>query len=265
MIIGKRLLVLVIVFIFFILPHIQITKPLNGIMLQRALGQEDLGHLQNLNNSDLLAQLIVMPDQLTNRTELIKMVERINRIDRPILQLLVNQKVKVRLFEGKLTDEPLLYYLRWDKPRGWKSDVTWADVPGSGGGWLISAKIGASMPGSGHGSINLELHEIGHTVYKLLMTSPNYALAIQEMWNTEVNNMFDGKAYFIDYPSEYFSEMFAYYYFTNQSNQEMMEKAPKTYQFFNSLKLLKRQKIENNFYSMDWKGRSIWLQGNKPI
>ncbi|MCT2537322.1 toxin [Aquibacillus koreensis] len=245
--IGKQIKVIVIILFFSFLPYVEITKPFHGIMLNQAKGYEDILQLQTLTNADLLYRIIVIPERINDPKSLSNMVERINRIDRPILEMLEEQGIIVRLFEGKLTDEPLLYYLKWDNPRGWETKVTWEEVPGSGGSWLISAKIGASMPGSGHGSINLELHEIGHTVYRLLMTDPSYIVDIQHVWNQEVNIMFPENEYFQTYATEYFSEMFAYYYMNEQSRDLVKEKTPLTYELFNRFKTLNTNNINRYF------------------
>ncbi|MBM7569881.1 hypothetical protein JOC48_000350 [Aquibacillus albus] len=244
----KNLKVSIIILLFSFLPFVDITKPFSGVMLQKAIGNDKGFSVQSLSNYDLLHNLVVIPENIENTLSLTVMLNRINRIDRSVLQLLVNQGVKIRLFEGSLTDEPLLFHLRGEKPRGWEKDITWDDVPGAGGNWLISAKIGASMPGSGHGSINLELHEIGHTVYRLLLTNERFAEKIEFIWKEEVHEMFPEKDYFIQYPSEYFSEMFAYYYYSKRSNYEMRNKAPLTYAFFERFQQLNGNEIEPNYF-----------------
>ena len=45
-----------------------------------------------------------------------------------------------------------------------ENDATWDDVPGMGGSHTVFVKIGASDKGNGHGSVNLELHELAHSV-----------------------------------------------------------------------------------------------------
>ncbi|WP_158633981.1 anthrax toxin lethal factor-related metalloendopeptidase [Radiobacillus deserti] len=230
------------------LPFIDITKPFHGIMLEQAKGKEALYPIYKLDNSDLLKSLIVIPEIVENVNALIPMVKRINSIDRPILELLVDQGVKIRLFEGSLTDEPLLYYLKWEKPRGWTKDVTWEDVPGAGGGWLISAKIGASVPGNGHGSINLELHEIGHTVYQLLSTSSQHRTSMNRLWEEEVSSMFPDQSYFETYTSEYFAESFAYYYCNERTRKKLHQLAPNTYQFFQQFHSIDLSHIDSYFF-----------------
>ncbi|UFU01253.1 toxin [Radiobacillus kanasensis] len=236
----KYMVQLIIICMLLMLPFIDITRPFHGIMLEQAKGKEALYPIYKLENADALEELVVIPEKVQNANELIRMLKRINSIDRPILDLLMDQGVKIRLFEGSLTDEPLLYYLKWDKPRGWKENVTWEDVPGAGGGWLVSAKIGASVSGNGHGSINLELHEIGHTVYHLMNTSQKHHQNIRKLWKKEVSLLFPGQDYFATYTSEYFAEAFAYYYCNESSRKKLQQFAPKTYQFF------------QQFHSMDF-------------
>ncbi|WP_175559204.1 anthrax toxin lethal factor-related metalloendopeptidase [Sediminibacillus albus] len=237
-----------IILLFLFIPFVDITRPFHGMMLQKAQGGDKVSRLQNLENYDVLDQLIVIPQNPSNPDAIVAMVERINQIDRPVLELLASQQVKVRLFEGNLTDEPLLYYLKWQKPRGWEQDISWQDVPGSGGSWLISAKIGASNPGSGHGSFNLELHEIGHTVYRLLMSEQKYARRIKRIWNREAEAVFPGQDYFITYASEYFAEMFSYYYYGSDAANKMFAKAPETYRFFLKLQDLDIHQFEAYYY-----------------
>ncbi|WP_138417065.1 anthrax toxin lethal factor-related metalloendopeptidase [Aquibacillus sediminis] len=219
-------------------------------MLHQAMGEVTTGLIEKLSNADLLQELVVVPNQSNQYQEVLDMVSRINQIDRSVLKLLVEQNVKIRLFEGALTDEPLLYYLNWNQPRGRGEGTTWENIPGSGGNWLISAKIGASDPGNGHGSKNLELHEIGHTVYNLLMTSPTYATAIQMAWEKEVTIYFPDNDYFTTYPSEYFAEMFALYYYDEDSKEKMKQITPLTYQLFQQLQTLKTDTIERNYYGL---------------
>ncbi|MDC3415326.1 anthrax toxin lethal factor-related metalloendopeptidase [Aquibacillus salsiterrae] len=244
----KHLKVIIVVLIFSFLPFMDITKPFNGVLLQKAHGIEDSFPMENLTNADFLNQLVIVPNEISDQLSLFVMLERINRIDRPVLQLLVVQGVKIRLFEGSLTDEPLLAYLKSERPRGYKGDVTWDDVPGSGGSWLISAKIGSSMPGNGHSSINLELHEIGHTVYNLLLTDRSFATSLEDAWKLEVKTVFGKKEYFNNYESEYFSEMFASYYYSDSSNYDIKKNAPETYRVLSNLESLKSSTIQPNYY-----------------
>lgn len=229
-----RLFVLVfIITIFMVVPSIEITKPFTGITLNRAISQETTSY-SSLQNKDLLKTMVMVPPIVEEDQAIKDMLTTIDGIDRPLLQYLQQNGVMIRLFKGNLTDEPLLFPLKWQKPRGWKQDVTWNEVPGSGGGWLISAKIGSSASGNGHGSLNLELHEIGHTVYNHL--SPTQKQQFKKAWQEEVSAMFPDQKYFSTYISEYFSESFAYYYYDSETSDHLKSMAPITYKFMNVFK-----------------------------
>lgn len=233
----KLCFLLITTFVLF-LPSIEITRPFTGISLQKAKAFHSYSSVRQLSNYDLIKKLVIIPKQIEQPQQLDQMLTNINSIDRAILMLLNKNGVKIRLFQGGLTDEPLLYYMKWDKPRGWKQDVTWADVPGSGGGWIVSAKIGASQAGNGHGSLNLELHEIGHTVFNLLFKRKEFSKTIRQVWEEECRNLYPGRDYFSNYLSEYFSESFALYYYSEETRAELIAKAPKTAQLFSTFETL---------------------------
>lgn len=230
----RRLLIAIcVITLFLLIPSIKITKPFSGVSLSKVASKEPSITLSSLHNSELLKSMVVVPKTVEQSDELNQMLYSIDRIDTSILSYLRKQGVMIRLFQGQLTDEPLLYYLKWQQPRGWEKNVSWAEVPGSGGDWLVSAKIGASSPGNGHGSINLELHEIGHTVFHFLSTKG--ASAFTKIWDEEVDKLFPNKAYYTSYTSEYFAETFAYYYVNENHSKEFFQSAPKTFTFMQNL------------------------------
>ncbi|WP_199868531.1 anthrax toxin lethal factor-related metalloendopeptidase [Virgibacillus senegalensis] len=140
-----------IILLFLFIPFIDITRPFHGITLNKAIGSDWSGRMKQLDNYDLLDEIVVAPEHPDNPEAVAGMVTRLNRIDRNLLQMLDGQQVKVRLFEGRLTDEPLLYHLKWKQPRGWEQEATWEDVPGSGGAdgsypqKLVPACLGMAM------------------------------------------------------------------------------------------------------------------------
>ncbi|QHE52457.1 toxin [Pontibacillus sp. HMF3514] len=217
-----------------IVPSIEITKPFTGITLNKAISREKSSKLTSLQNEDILKSMIMVPPKVEDKQSMEDMLTTIDGIDRPLLQFLQAKGVMIRLFKGNLTDEPLLFPLKWQNPRGWEQDVTWSEVPGSGGGWLISAKIGSSSPGNGHSSLNLELHEIGHTVYNHLSNSQKEQF--KEAWQEEVKTMFPNREYFSSYISEYFSESFAFYYYNATTSKHLKWKAPLTFKFMEVFK-----------------------------
>ncbi len=217
-----------------IVPSIEITKPFKGMTLNNAISREKTSALSSLQNEDILKSMIFVPPKVEEKQALEDMLTTIDGIDRPLLQFLQSKGVMIRLFKGNLTDEPLLFPLKWKQPRGWEQDVSWSEVPGSGGGWLISAKIGSSSSGNGHSSLNLELHEIGHTVFNHL--SDSQKAQFKEAWQEEVKMMFPNREYFSSYTSEYFSESFAFYYYNENTSDHLKWKAPLTYKFMEVFK-----------------------------
>ncbi|KGX83301.1 anthrax toxin lethal factor-related metalloendopeptidase [Pontibacillus marinus] len=226
--------IVLIITLCMVVPSIEITKPFTGITLNKAISSEEPSELSSLQNKDILKSMIYVPYKVEEEQALENMLKTIDGIDRPLLQFLQANGVMIRLFNGNLTDEPLLFPLKWKRPRGWEQDVTWSEVPGSGGGWLISAKIGSSSPGNGHSSINLELHEIGHTVFNHL--SDSQKAQFKEAWQEEVNMMFPKREYFSSYISEYFSESFAFYYYNANTSNHLKWNAPLTYKFMEVFK-----------------------------
>ncbi|MEH7388570.1 toxin [Bacillus sp. JJ1521] len=187
----------------------------------------------NLKNYDTLKEIILLPETEFNETAAAKMIERVSQIDDFILQGLVDEGVVLKLFTGLLTEEPTAAYLKGKKPRGYtENGPTWDAVPGIGGSEVVLAKIGSSEQGKGHGSINLELHELAHSIDKFVFDSISedpYFLAI---WKKEVNQIFPNRSYFSDYPEEYFAEVFAMYYLSEETRNHVKNVAPLTYELF---------------------------------
>jgi hypothetical protein len=116
------------------------------------------------------------------------------------------------------------------------SDKTWDDVPGVGGSKTVLVKIGASEKGNGHGSVNLELHELAHSVDRYVYDEIRHDPTFLEIWEAEKEILFPGKTYFTSYPEEYFAETFAMFYLGNETKEELKMRAPKTFMFYSSLK-----------------------------
>lgn len=231
----KHSLLITLIVLLLLLSGLDTKRPFTGVTLQKASSKVQLEYAKTYPNYDILERMIYIPSEVEDWPSLTKMIFHIQSIERPILQRLEAAGVKIRLFQGDLTDEPWLYHLKWEHPRGWKSPVTWEDVPGSGGSWLISAKIGASDPGNGHRSVNLELHEIGHTIYELLNNNDSLISDFEKIWKNEVSHLFGDQEYFNMYSSEYFSESFAYYYTNEDLKAQLNKVAPETATFISKL------------------------------
>ncbi|WP_458412937.1 anthrax toxin lethal factor-related metalloendopeptidase [Schinkia sp. CFF1] len=229
-----RRLVAISFFLLSFLPALTLAQEkVSGLTLDEAEQQYNLVvNLDNQEVKDLVDQIVLVPDEDNyNHDEVKGMVSRIAHIHPTFLQYLVVNNVKVKLFSGKLTDEPYFDDLKGVTPRGWSKDKTWDQVPGAGGKYIAAAKIGASDQGNGHGSINLELHEIGHTVERTVFKGLRNDEDFLKIWAKEVPVLFPGDSYFNSYPEEYFAEVFAMYYLNKDTNLEVQMKAPKTYAY----------------------------------
>lgn len=185
----------------------------------------------------ILTHLIKLPEDEYDAKEADNMINRISKIDYVLLEALYHKGVTIHLTNTNVTGLKEFAHLRGKVPRGWEElGKTWDDVVGVGGR-NVAAKIGYSNPGTHHDCINLELHEIGHSVdYKVLNYISHQEL-FENIFQEEAALMFTNP-YFFKYPDEYFAESFAYYYFSEETRQQLKEKAPKTYEFMKALPLL---------------------------
>lgn len=182
-----------------------------------------------------LQKMIILPDTPFDHSEAKKMIETLAHIDPALLKKIADQHIYMKLFTGKLTDEPSARYLRGQTPRGYLSSITWDDVPGIGGSHLVLVKIGHSEKGKGHGSVNLELHELAHSIDYIVFDHIHATPSFLAIWREEAKQLFPHNYYFLDYPEEYFAESFAYYYYNNETRGHLKETAPKTYEFIKQL------------------------------
>ncbi|EKN69503.1 hypothetical protein BABA_08751 [Neobacillus bataviensis LMG 21833] len=182
---------------------------------------------------NLLNQIIVLPEQSFDQREAAAMITRIASLPRSLLEKINENGINVKLFTGKLTDNPTTQQLAGKVPRGYQANVTWDDVPGIGGSKVVLAKIGSSEAGKGHGSVNLELHELAHSIDRYVCVDISGSHEFQRVWEKEHDQLFPGNRYFL-FPEEYFAESFAMFYLNDGSNLELKMKAPNTFKFIES-------------------------------
>lgn len=189
---------------------------------------------KNLN--PILDDIILLPIEPFHEKEATSIITRIGMLPDSLLKKIQRAHIHVKLFNGKLTDNPTAMHLKGVIPKGYKSKKTWNDVPGIGGGKTVLVKIGASEKGKGHGSVNLELHELAHSidrhVYKTIRDRPDFL----NIWEEEKESLFPNDSYFQTYPEEYFAECFAMFYLNISTKSALKNKAPKTYRFMKNLK-----------------------------
>jgi hypothetical protein len=183
-----------------------------------------------------IQKIIVLPEQKFNQNEALKIIKTIEHIHPSILRKAAAKHIYVKLFTGKITDERTAAHLHGKQPRGYLlTDFTWDDVPGMGGTHIVLVKLGHSERGKGHGSINLELHELAHSVDRIVFNGIRSQPRFLAIWRKEAHNLFSGNSYFLNYSEEYFAESFAMYYYSEETRQQLKKTAPLTYQYIKNL------------------------------
>ena len=178
----------------------------------------------NLTSERELGNIVILPNKIFNQLEAAQVISRLDRLPSPLLAKINQNGIVIQLFTDKLTDNPTASHLSGIIPRGYVNNTTWDDVPGLGGGKTVLVKIGASHKGNGHSSVNLELHELAHSIDIYVFNELRYKRDFLEIWNQEKDQMFPGKSYYLTYPEEYFAESFAYYYLGGQYRDELKGK-----------------------------------------
>ncbi|WP_142384795.1 anthrax toxin lethal factor-related metalloendopeptidase [Bacillus sp. M6-12] len=182
-------------------------------------------------------ELFLFPNSDFNTGQTLEMMKRIDRLPPSLLSRVAAKGIKVKLFNGSLTANTTARHLKGRVPRGYQDkSKTWDVVPGLGGGPNVLVKIGASAKGSGHGSVNLELHELAHSIDNLVFNKIRHNDSFLALWSQEAAVMFPEKKYFINYPEEYFAECFAFYYYNDESRELLKKGAPKTFAYIKQLK-----------------------------
>jgi Pro-Pro endopeptidase len=193
---------------------------------------------QYINTNPSLQQLndmILLPKSLFDEKAAAGIISRMANLPEALLEKINEQDITLKLFTGKLTDNQTARYLAGQIPRGYNSQTTWDEVPGIGGSQVVLVKIGYSEKGKGHGSVNLELHEIAHSIDKLVFQNVSKSKEFQLIWEEERGILFPGNSYFILHSEEYFAETFAMYYLNDETKLQLKKLAPQTYDFFQSL------------------------------
>lgn len=210
-----------------------LSKPsLDGILLKNSA----LYHNVHLRSQALLGDIVVLPLQSNyDKDEVIKILSKLEKLPSSMLSKVDNKNIKIKLFTGKLTDNPTAAYLKGKTPRGYQDhSITWDNVPGIGGSKTVLVKIGRSEKGKGHGSVNLELHELAHSLEHYLYDGKKEQAFIP-IWKKEAPKLFPGNSYFINYQEEYFAESFAMYYYSRDTKIQLKKIAPMTFNYIQAL------------------------------
>ncbi|MDQ0272012.1 anthrax toxin lethal factor-related metalloendopeptidase [Cytobacillus purgationiresistens] len=188
-----------------------------------------------LQSPKQIGDIFLLPVEPFDESEAAKIISRIDHLPSALLTKIVKENIQIKLFSGRLTENPTASHLAGIIPRGYKSGLTWDEVPGMGGGKTVLVKIGFSEKGKGHGTINLELHELAHSIDRYVYDGIRFNQAFQSIWKEEREKLFPGHAYFATFPEEYFAEVFALYYLDAASRSFLYQHAPKSFSFIKNL------------------------------
>lgn len=193
--------------------------------------------LLDCNQACLVDMIIQLPLEKYDIQAVNQMKERLMTLPEALLVDLISHDIHIILVNGPITDTKEYSHLKGAVPRGWENtNKTWDDVPGVGGSKTIVVRIGFSEKGNGHGSINLELHELAHSIDEILENKISATPAFQSVWNAEKRKLFPLEEYFHHYSEEYFAEVFALFYRDKASSDKLKKSAPLTYQFIENIK-----------------------------
>ncbi|CAM3896367.1 anthrax toxin lethal factor-related metalloendopeptidase [Mesobacillus zeae] len=227
-------ILLLVAVLAFMLPG-SLHADVNGILLKDFPSHSVLYNSLDGKSIHLLGEVILLPEGSFDQKEAAQMASRIGGLPEPLLDKMVKKGIKLKLFQGKLTENPSARKLDGTSPRGYVSGKTWDDVPGMGGSKLVLAKIGSSDKGKSHGSVNLELHELAHTIDQHVYNGIRSDREFIALWEQEKNRLFPGRSYFLNYQEEYFAEAFAMYYSSPNARQLLKAAAPHTYDYIYEL------------------------------
>ncbi|URT69483.1 anthrax toxin lethal factor-related metalloendopeptidase [Cytobacillus firmus] len=208
---------------------------MGGIKLKDYPHSSQLKEFLSLKSPRQLGEIFIVPLEPFDEREAAEMISRVDHLPASLLSKIEGEDIRVKLFTGKLTDNPTAQHLAGVIPRGYTGDTTWDDVPGIGGAKTVLVKIGFSDKGKGHGSVNLELHELAHSVDRHVYNGIRFNQKFLSVWKAEKAKLFPGQNYLLSFPEEYFAEAFAMYFAEGESRELLRENAPKTYDFIKKL------------------------------
>lgn len=193
--------------------------------------------LLDCNQECLVDTMVILPQTAYDTAAVSQIKGRLQAMPESVLVQLIQQNIHILLVTGPITETKEYAHLKGVVPRGWENlNKTWDDVPGIGGNKTVVVRIGYSEKGNGHGSINLELHELAHSIDNILKNHLSSSSKFNTVWNSEKKKLFPNEEYFNLYPEEYFAECFAMYYRDNDSRKKLQTLAPLTYQMIENIK-----------------------------
>lgn len=230
----KKMFVTFILFFLSFIPTSEAT--INSLRLKAVSVDSFLGKNLSISTIHRLGETIILPEGPFDEAEVMSIISRLDQLPVSLLKKIRENKIKLTLLNGKITDHPSAKSLTGKIPRGYENKkLTWDDLPGVGGTKDVLVKIGFSEKGSGHGSVNLELHELAHSIDRYVYNEIHKRKDYIAIWEAERGGLFPYYPYFLNYPEEYFAETFAMFYLNIETNEYLKTFAPLSYAFIEGL------------------------------
>lgn len=147
----------------------------------------------------------------------------------------------IDLVADNVTQHPAMESYANRRPRGWAEGRTWSEVPGAGATGRHGTIIAGNSLHRGHGSVDLILHEVGHTVDRYFkdrdgtMDFSNTRVFSEVNRATPFETLYGPSAgYQSSNDEENFAEMFALYYAGPETRQRLSEIFPAGFSYFQS-------------------------------
>lgn len=138
-----------------------------------------------------------------------------------------------------VTTHPAMRSYQNVRPRGWAEGRTWSEVPGAGATGNHGTIIAGNSLHRGHGSVDLILHEVGHTVDRYFKNRGAGMDFSSSRMFTEINTATPfgplygpSASYQQSNEEENFAEMFALYFATPETRQHLSETFPEGHRYF---------------------------------
>jgi len=174
-----------------------------------------------------------LPNEEYDVEKVNSIIDRISVFPPKLIDRLIAKNEKMKLINGRLTDEPEYEYLKGKTPRGWEdTGCTWDDVPGIGGNPIVVRIESCGGRDKSHSSVCLELHEVAHRINAIESTRISDGYDFKKLWKAEAPILFENNQYFIDHCNEYFAECYSMYLFDEDTKAALKKNAPLTYEFF---------------------------------
>jgi hypothetical protein len=159
----------------------------------------------------------------------------LKKIPDALLNLALKTNRTLFITMGPITEAPQMAHLKGVVPRGW--DSPWDVIPGSGGG-RFGAIVNVESLITGHGSVNLVLHEVLHSIDEACKDLANRSFSEEpeflRLWR-ETSYLPDD-SYMQNYPKEAFAEFGAWYFNSIETRKMLREIYSEWYVYFRDLR-----------------------------